>query len=64
MRQHRGAVADVARSSGGALVAPPIDPAQIQRYFGDLNIFGAIDELITIVTNGVPGHAAATKAEL
>ena len=29
MRQHRGAVADVARSSGGALVAPPIDPAQI-----------------------------------
>lgn len=45
-------------------MAPPIDPAQIQRYFGDLKRYGAIDELITIVTGGVPVNAAATRAEL
>ena len=29
MRQQRGVVGDVARSVGGGLVAPPIDPTQI-----------------------------------
>ena len=64
MRQQRGVVGDVARSVGGGLVPPPIDPTQIQRYFGDLKGFETIDELITIVTTGVPVHSAATRVEL
>ena len=57
-RQHNGVVGDVARVLGGSLVAPPVEAAQIQRYFGDLKGFGAIDELITVVTGGVPVKAA------
>ena len=64
MRQQRVVVGDVARSVGGGLAAPPVDPTQIQRYFGNLKGFEAIDELITIVTAGVPVHAAATRVEL
>ena len=43
MRKERGVVGDVARTLGSDLVAPPIDPAQIQRFLGDLKGFGAID---------------------
>ena len=57
-RQNNGVVGDVARVLGGSLVAPPVEAAQIRRYFGDLKGFGAIDELITIVTRGVPVKAA------
>ena len=57
-RQYNGVVGDVARALGGSLVAPPVEAAQIQRYFGDLKGFGAIDELITIVARGVPVKAA------
>ena len=57
-RQNNGVVGDVARALGGSLVAPPVEAAQIQRYFGDLKGFGAIDELITIVARGVPVKAA------
>ena len=57
MRDKRGVVGDVARAIGGSLVAPPIDPVHIQR-------FGAVDELVRIVTGGVPVHAAATGADL
>ena len=32
-RDNRGVVGDVARAVGGSLVAPPIDPTHIQRYF-------------------------------
>ena len=55
---------DVARSVGGALVAFPVDPAQIQRYFGDQKGLEDVDKLITIVTGGVPVPAAATRVEL
>ena len=48
---------DVARELGGSLVTPPVEVAQLQRYFGDLEGFCAIDELITIVTRGVPMKA-------
>ena len=34
------------------------------RYFGDLKEFGTVDELVRIVTEGVPVHAAATGADL
>ena len=64
MRQQRGVVGDVARSVGGGLAAPPIDPTQIQSHFGDLKGFEAIHELMTIVTTGVPVHAPATRVEL
>ena len=43
---------------------PPIDPVHIRRYFGDLNGFGAVDELVTIATGGVPVHASATGVDL
>ena len=36
MRQQRGVVGDVARSVGGGFAAPPIDPTQIESFFGDL----------------------------
>ena len=53
-RQYHGAVGDVARALGESLVAPPVDALNIQRYFGDLKGFGAINDLITLVTKGVP----------
>ena len=48
----------VARALRGSLVAPPVDPLNIQRYFGDLKGFGTINDLITLVTKGVPVKAA------
>ena len=60
----RGVVGDVSRAIEGSLVAPTIDPVHIRRYFGDLEGFGAVDELVRIVTGGVPVQAAATGADL
>ena len=39
MREKRGRVGDVARSLGGILVTPPVDPDYIRRYFGELKGF-------------------------
>ena len=64
MHEHRGRVGDVARSLGGFLVTPPVDPRSIKRYFGDLKGFPKIDELITIVSGGVPVIAPTSKADL
>ena len=64
MRDKRGVEGHVVRAIGGSLVAPPIVPVHIRRYFGDLKGFGAVDELVRIVTGGVPVHAAATGADL
>ena len=50
---------EAARALEGSLVAPPVEAAQIQRYFGDLKGFGSIDELITVVTRGIPVKAAS-----
>ena len=50
---------DVARALEGSLVAPSVEAAQIQRYIGDLEGFGSIDEFITVVTRGVPVMAAS-----
>ena len=63
-RQYRGAVGNVARALRGALVGPPIDATNIRRYFGDLEGFGAIKDLITIVTRGVPVKVAPARADL
>ena len=41
---------EVARSMGGTLTAPPVDPTQIRQYFGDAKGFRDIDKLITILT--------------
>lgn len=49
---------DEASFLGELLVAPPVDDAQIERYFGDVKGVSAIDELITIVTRGVPVKTA------
>ena len=49
---------------GGSLVAPSICPVHIQRYFGDLTGFGAVDGLVLIVIGGVPVNAVASEADL
>ena len=64
MRDKGGVVGNVARVIGGSLVAPPVDPIHIQRYFGELKVFGAVDELVTMVTGGVPVNTAATDVDL
>ena len=46
------------------MVAPPVDALKIQRYFGDLKGFRAINDLITLVTKGVPVKAAPVEGEL
>ena len=46
------------------MVAPSIDAVHIRRYLGDLKGFGAVNELVRVVTGGVPVHAAATGADL
>ena len=64
MRDNREVVGDVARTVGGSLVAPPIDPTHIQRYFGDLKGLGTVDDLVSRVTGGVPLNAVTTGADL
>ena len=64
MRDKRSVVGDVARATAGSLVAPPIDPVHIQRCFGGLKGFGAVDELVMILTEWAPVHAAATGVDI
>ena len=64
MRDNRGRVGDVARSLGGILVTPPVDPDYIRRYFGELKGIPKKDELITIVSGGVPVIAPPHQADL
>lgn len=45
-------------------MAPPIDPVRMQRYFRDLKGLRAVDELVIIVTGGVPVNALASAADL
>ena len=64
IREKHGVVGDVGRLIGGSLVAPPIDPVHIQRYFGDPKGCREVDELVMIVTGGVPVNAKASGADL
>ena len=64
MRDNRGVVGDVARVVGGSMVAQPIDPTDIQRYFGDVKGLAADDELVSIVTGGVPVNAVVSGVDL
>ena len=64
MRDNRGRVGDVARSLGGILMTPPVDPDYIRRYFGEIKGFPKLAELITIVSGGVPVIAPPTQADL
>ena len=41
---------DVARLMNGSMIAPPIDPVHIQRYFRDLKALEAVDELVPVNT--------------
>ena len=54
----------MARSLSGILVTPPADPDYIRRCFGELKGFPKIDELITIVSGGVPVIAPPSQADL
>ena len=60
MRDKPGVVGDVHTSIRKYQVGPPIDPIHIQRCFGGLKGFEAVDELVTIVTGGAPVNATAT----
>ena len=64
MRDNRGRVGDVARSLGGILVTPPVDPDYIRRYVGELKGFPKIDELITIVSGGGAGDRSPISSRL
>ena len=64
MRDNRGRVGDEARFLGGILVTPPIDPDYIRRYLEEMKGFSKIDELITIVSGGVPVIAPSSQADL
>ena len=64
MRDNRSRVGDVARPLGGILVTPPVDPDYIRRYVGKIKGFPKIDELITIVSGGVPVIAPPSQADL
>ena len=63
MPDNRSRVGDLARSLGGILVTPPVDPDYIRRYFGELKRFPKIDELITIMSGGVPVIARPSQAD-
>ena len=64
MRDNRGRVGDVARSLGGILVTPPVDPNYIRRYVGELKGFPKIDELITIVSGEGAGDRSPISSRL
>ena len=64
VRDKRDRVEDVARSLGGILVTPLVDPNYIRRYFRELKGFSKIDELIIIVSGGVPVIAPPSQADL
>ena len=64
MHDNGGRIGVVARSLGGFLVTPPVDPQHIRRYFGELKGFPQIDELLTIVSGGVPVIAPPSRADL
>lgn len=44
MRAKRGVAGDVARALGGLLVAPPTDPTEIKRHFGQVRGFSAMND--------------------
>ena len=64
MLDNRGGVGDVARSLGGIPVTPLVDPDYIRTYVGELKGFPKIDELIIIVSAGVPVIAPPSQADL
>ena len=41
-------------------MAPPMDPIHLQRHVGDIIGFRATDQLVMIVTGGVPVNAQAS----
>ena len=61
IREKEGVVGDVARLITGSSVAPPIGSIHLQRHVGDIIGFRAADELVMIVTGGVPVNAQASS---
>ena len=45
-------------------MTPPVDPDYIRLYLGELKGFPKIDELIIIVSGGVPVIAPPSQADL
>ena len=61
MPDNRGRVGDVARSLGGILVTPPVDPDYIRRYYGELKGFPKIDELIAIIVRAGDHYPVSSR---
>ena len=61
MPDNRGRVGDVARSLGGILVTPPVDPDYIRRYYGELKEFPKIDELIAIIVRAGDHYPVSSR---
>lgn len=45
-------------------MTPPVDPISISQYFGEQEGFPKIDELLTIISRGVPVIAPPSKTDL
>ena len=61
VRLHGGKLGDVAKGIGGTLVSPPLDAEQ---YFGNINRFPAIDDLLEVGANGVPARTTRSEPDL
>ena len=48
---------------GGTLVSPPLSVDQVKHYFGDVQGFPEIDELIDIIQYGVPMNSTVTNLD-
>ena len=63
MKIRGGRGGEVARSLGGVLVKPPVDPSEIKQHFGTLKGLPQINELLTIIAGGVPVIARTSTAD-
>ena len=64
VRLHGGKLGDVAKGIGGTLVSPPLDVRGVERCFGSIKRFPAIDDLIEIVAIGVPARTTRSEPDL
>ena len=63
MRLPGGKQGDVAKGIGGTLVSSPLDVRGVELYLGNIKLFPAIDDLLEIVTNGVPARTTRSDPD-
>ena len=62
-RLNGGRIGDVARGIGGTLVSPPLNVSDVQRYFGDVEKFPQVDDLLRVLQHGVPAETKQSQAD-